>query len=77
VQRWLDGSGATGMDPDARSASVVQPNRRRGIHGSRLRELYLTAGLGPKSPFTHTPRLHEHDADAQADTGTLMSWVLP
>ena len=33
AQRWLDGSYATGMDPDARSASVVQPNRRRGITG--------------------------------------------
>jgi hypothetical protein len=32
----------------------------------------MTAGLGPEPPFKHTPRLHEHDAAAQAATGTLI-----
>jgi fatty acid desaturase len=31
----------------------------------------MTAGLGPEPPLTYTPRLHEHDAAAQAATGTL------
>jgi hypothetical protein len=31
----------------------------------------MTAGLGPEPPLMHTPRLHEHDASAQADTGTF------
>jgi hypothetical protein len=29
----------------------------------------MTAGLGPEPPFTHTPRLHEHDAAAQQPPG--------
>jgi hypothetical protein len=36
-----------------------------------MKGLYMTAGLGPEPPFTHTPRLHEHDASAQAATGTF------
>jgi hypothetical protein len=32
----------------------------------------MTAGLGLEPPFTDTPRLHEHDASAQAATGTLI-----
>ena len=32
----------------------------------------MTAGLGPEPPFTHMPRLHEHDAPAQVDTGALI-----
>jgi hypothetical protein len=39
--------------------------------GVRLETLYMTAGLGPEPPFTHTPRLHEHDASAQAAIGTF------
>jgi hypothetical protein len=31
----------------------------------------MTAGLGPEPPFTQTPRFHEQDAVAQADTGTF------
>jgi hypothetical protein len=31
----------------------------------------MAAGLGPEPPLTYTSRLHEHDAAAQAATGTL------
>jgi hypothetical protein len=41
---------------------------RRG----KLGALYMTAGLGPEPPLTYTSRLHEHDAAAQAATGTLI-----
>jgi hypothetical protein len=41
------------------------------VHPGRVRDAVHAAGLGPEPPFKHTPRLHEHDAAAQADTGTL------
>ena len=44
--------------------------------GGKIRALYLTAGLGPEPPLTHTPRLHEHEAYAQAATGTF-DWMCP
>ena len=52
----------------AESASRVYPGRvRNAVHA---------AGLGPEPPFTHTPRLPEHGAAAQVNTGTFeMNWV--
>lgn len=41
-------------------------NRRNDIHRGKIERLYLTAGLGPEPPLINTPRLHEHDASAQA-----------
>jgi hypothetical protein len=36
----------------------------------------MTAGLGPEPPLTHTSRLHEHDAAAQANTRDFdLNWV--
>jgi hypothetical protein len=36
-----------------------------------MSELYITAGLGPEPPFMHTPRLHEYDSAARAETRGL------
>jgi hypothetical protein len=58
-------------DPcEVRLRSAAESQRR--IHRGRIEGLYMTAGLGPEPPFTHMPRLHEHDAAAQADTGTFI-----
>ena len=60
----------------ARPPQWLQPNRRCGIHPGRVGDAVYAAGLGPEPPFTHTPRLHEHDAAAQVNTGTFrMNWV--
>jgi hypothetical protein len=48
-----------------------------GIHGSRLRELCVTSRPGAGAAVHAHPATPRDDADAQADTGILMSWVPP
>jgi hypothetical protein len=55
-----------GMKPRTLHSAAESPRRH---YRGRIRELHRTAGLGPEPPFTYTPRLHEHDAAAQADPG--------